>query len=59
VTLPIDTSATTGDPSLLGIAIASGFVPASFGPPAGEPSRRGDVAVSAATRPPSASRRTQ
>ena len=35
VTLPIDTSVTTGLPSLDGIAIASGFVPVSFGPPSG------------------------
>ena len=43
VTAPIETSATTGCPSELGIAIASGFVPASFGPPSGcaEPRGRG------------------
>ena len=58
VIAPIETSATIGSPPLLGIPIASGFVPASFGPPSGWPSRRGDVAVSTPTRPPSASRRT-
>ena len=35
-------------PSLDGIAIASGFVPVSGGPPSGCGSRRGEVAVSAA-----------
>ncbi len=59
VTAPIDTSETSTRPSLEGIAIASGFVPVSGGPPSGCGSRRGDVAVSAATRPPSARRRTQ
>ena len=59
VTAPIETSATIGLPSELGIAIASGFVPASGSPPSGWGSRAGDVAVSAATRPPSASLRTQ
>ena len=58
VTAPIDTSTTTGAPFELGMPIASGFVPASFGPPGG-PSRGGEVAVSTATSPPSASRRTQ
>ena len=42
-----------------GIAIESGFVPVSFGPPSGWPRRRGEVAVSSATSPPSASRRVQ
>ncbi len=55
----MDTSATSGAPSLDGIAIASGFVPVRGGPPSGCGSRRGEVAVSAATRPPSASLRTQ
>ena len=59
VTAPIETSETTGEPSLDGIAIASGFVPVSGAPPSGCGRRRGDVAVSAATSPPSASRRTQ
>ena len=59
VTAPMETSVTTGCPSLEGIAIASGFVPVSGGPPSGCGSRRGEVAVSAATSPPSASRRTQ
>jgi hypothetical protein len=58
VTAPIETSATSGAPSELGIAIASGFVPASGSPPSGWASRAGEVAVNAATRPPSASRRT-
>ncbi len=35
VTAPIETSTTTGSPPQLGIPIASGFVPASFGPPSG------------------------
>ena len=51
VTAPIETSTTIGGPSLDGIAIASGFVPVSGGPPSGWASRRGDVAVSTATRP--------
>ena len=59
VTAPIETSATIGLPSLDGTAIASGFVPASGGPPAGGGNRRGEVAVMSATRPPSASFRTQ
>ena len=59
VTFPIETSATSGAPSELGIPIASGFVPASGGPPSGWPSRGGEVAVSAATSPSSASFRTQ
>ena len=58
VTAPIETSVTSGLPSELGIAIASGLVPASGSPPSGWESRAGDVAVRAATRPPSASRRT-
>ena len=58
MTAPIETSVTSGLPSELGIAIASGFVPASGSPPSGCESRAGDVAVRAATRPPSASRRT-
>ncbi len=41
VTAPMDTSATTGRPSLDGIAIASGFVPVSGGPPSGCGRRRG------------------
>src|SRR5204863_4484195 len=45
VTAPIETSATIGLPFELGIASASGFVPANFGPPAGAPSRAGEVAV--------------
>jgi hypothetical protein len=32
---PMETSVTIGSPVLLGIPIASGFVPASFGPPDG------------------------
>jgi hypothetical protein len=59
VTLPMETSATTGLPSELGTAIASGFVPVSGSPPAGCGRRAGEVAVSAPTSPPSASRRTQ
>src|SRR5256885_951675 len=47
----METSATSGLPSELGIAIASGFVPASFLPPSGGPSRSGEVAVSAAEKP--------
>jgi len=39
--------------------IASGFVPASGGPPSGDDSRLGLVAVSATARPPVASRRAQ
>ena len=58
MTAPIETSATSGLPSELGIAIASGFVPASGSPPSGWASRAGEVAVSAAASPPSASRRT-
>jgi len=42
-----------------GVAIASGFVPVSLGPPSGCARRGGEVVVSAATSPPSASRRTQ
>src|SRR3954463_7679340 len=53
----METSLTIGPPAELGTAIASGFVPASFGPPSGWPRRGGDVAVSTATSPPSASRR--
>jgi hypothetical protein len=49
VTAPIETSATIALPSELGIAIARGFVPASFGPPAGEPRRGGEVAVNDAS----------
>jgi hypothetical protein len=56
---PIETSATIGLPSELGIAIDSGLVLASFGPPSGWPSRAGEVVVSTATRPPSASLRVQ
>ena len=59
VTAPIDTSVTSGSPSLDGTAIASGFVPVSGCPPLGCGNRRGEVAVSAATSPPAASRRTQ
>ena len=51
MTAPIETSATSGSPSLDGIAIASGFVPVSGGPPDGGGSRRGDVAVTSATYP--------
>jgi hypothetical protein len=54
----METSLTIGPPSELGIAIAIGLVLASFGPPSGCPSRGGEVEVSIATRPPSASRRT-
>jgi hypothetical protein len=57
--LPMDTSETKGRPSELGIAIASGIVPTSGSPPSGCERRAGDVAVSAAQRPPSASRRAQ
>ena len=49
VTAPIETSVTSGSPSLEGIAIASGFVPVNGGPPPGGGSRRGDVAVTSAT----------
>ena len=59
VTAPIDTSATSGSPSPEGIAIASGFVRVSGAPPEGGGSRRGEVAVSSATSPPAARRRTQ
>ena len=55
----METSLTSGAPSEPGIAIASGLVPARLGPPSGWPSRGGEVAVSAATRPPSASLRAQ
>ena len=41
VTAPIETSVTSGLPSELGIAIASGFVPASGSPPSGWESRAG------------------
>ena len=41
VTSPIDTSATSGLPSELGMPIASGFVPTSGGPPSGWPSAGG------------------
>ena len=47
-----------GAASELGMASASGFVPASGSPPSGCASRAGEVAVSAATSPPAASRRT-
>ena len=50
---------TATSPAELGIAIARGFVPVSFGPPSGWPSRSGEVAVSAATSPPAASFRPQ
>ena len=59
VTLPIETSETSGLPSEEGTPIASGVVPTSGSPPSGCASRGGDVAVSAAASPPSASRRTQ
>ena len=59
MTLPIDTSVTIGEPAPPGIPIASGVVPTSGSPPAGWANRAGDVAVSIATSPPSASRRTQ
>src|SRR5690348_17660788 len=49
VTAPMETSMTTGSPSELGMPMASGLVPATFGPPGG-PSLAGDVAVSTATR---------
>jgi hypothetical protein len=55
----METSATSGAPSELGIPIASGLVPARAGPPAGGPRRGGEVAVRAATSPPPASFRTQ
>jgi len=48
-----------GGPAQEGIAIASGFVPVRGEPPSGCGSRRGEVAVNAATSPPSARRRTQ
>jgi hypothetical protein len=54
VTAPIETSATSGAPSLDGIAIASGFVPASAGPPSGcgsEQARLGEPAGPVAERP--------
>jgi hypothetical protein len=41
--LPIETSVTIDCPSELGIAIASGFVPASGGPPSGCARRFGDA----------------
>ena len=50
VTLPIETSTTIGSPFGFGIPIASGVVPTSGGPPSGEASRGGEVAVSSATR---------
>ena len=59
VTAPMETSETSGCPSEDGTPIAIGFVPASGGPPSGEASRGGDVAVSHAASPPSARRRTQ
>jgi len=59
VLLPIFWLALYGTRSELGIAMASGFVPVSFGPPSGWPSRGGDVAVSTARRPPAATRRAQ
>ena len=46
-----------GRPSEDGIAIAIGFVPVRAGPPSGCGRRRGDVAVTTATRPASARRR--
>ena len=54
VIAPIETSATSGRPSELGTAIATGFVPVSGSPPAGWWSRRGEVAVSTQTSPPTA-----
>ncbi len=59
VTAPIETSATSGRPSDEGTAIAIGFVPVSRGPPSGCGSRRGEVAVTTATNPASASCRAQ
>ena len=58
VIAPIETSATTGSPSELGIPIASGFVPASFGPPSGWPSRARRGRRQHADEAASASRRT-
>jgi hypothetical protein len=52
VRFPIETSATTGRPSEDGIAIARGLVPASFGPPSGWPSRRGDQVTDGAVAVP-------
>src|SRR5919107_1389483 len=52
VTRPIETSLTIGAPSELGIAIASGLVLVSFGPPSGCPRRGGEVDVRTATSPP-------
>ena len=57
--LPIETSETNGRPSELGMSIASGFVPTSGSPPSGCGRRAGEVAVSSAQSPPSASSRTQ
>ncbi len=54
MTAPIETSATNGRPSDDGTATAIGFVPVSGGPPSGWGRRRGDVAVTTATRPASA-----
>ena len=55
VIAPIETSATSGSPSELGMPIASGFVPATFGP-SGGPSRggrrRGEDGHEAAFREP-------
>ena len=47
-----------GAPSLEGMAMASGHVLASAGPPSGGARRGGEVAVIAQTRPPSASLRS-
>ena len=55
----METSLTIGSPSGFGSAIASGFVPTSGVSPSGCGSLAGDVAVSRATRPASASPRTQ
>ena len=55
----METSATNGTPSDDGTAIAMGFVPVSGTPPSGCGSRRGDVAVTTATRPLPASRLAQ